>query len=72
MTRHSFAELLARGDAIRIKEQQLYRKARQIIADPTHPQHRLLVDLVETALVLDPPDDTDWCPPSGIARPWLP
>ena len=31
------------------------RKAVEIITDPDHPQHRLLVDLVDTAVELDPP-----------------
>jgi len=31
------------------------RKAVEIVTDPAHPQHRLLVDLVDTAVELDPP-----------------
>lgn len=30
-------------------------KAKEIIADPTHPQHVQMVNLVDTALALDPP-----------------
>lgn len=32
-------------------------KAAAILADPTHPQHQLIVDLVDTAIALDPPSD---------------
>lgn len=31
------------------------RKLREILTDPTHPQHQLLVNLLETATALDPP-----------------
>ena len=48
------------------------RKLAEIIADDTHPQHQLAVDLAETALALDPPAgwvESDPCEPYGIARP---
>ena len=42
-------------------------KAKAILADETHPQHTLLVDLLDTAIALDPPEGWDQDPPA--ARP---
>lgn len=41
--------------AVPIADSERITKARQVLADPTHPQHQQLVDALDTAIALDPP-----------------
>ena len=38
-------------------------KAHEVLTDPCHPQHRQLIDLLQTAIELDPPPG--WDPDDG-------
>lgn len=58
MTRHPSAPPpVSHEVVIFLEEQVLIRKARQILRTDTHPQHHQLVNVLTTALALDPTDD---------------
>ncbi|MEP7115245.1 MAG: hypothetical protein ABI862_18425 [Ilumatobacteraceae bacterium] len=58
MTRHPTTHRLPHTEVVVFLEQiRLVRKAKEIISDPQHPQHGLLLNALITAMALDPPAD---------------